>query len=58
MTIEKLSEKVNISCQNLSKIENGKGFMKADTFEKLCEAAQYYPLRNWSPLTMLCLAPK
>ncbi len=43
LTLEKLSEKINISYQNLSKIENGKGFLKADTFEKICSALNISP---------------
>ena len=43
LTLEKLSEKININYQNLSKIANGKGFLSAKTFEKLCEALKIAP---------------
>lgn len=43
LTLEKLAEKIGISYQNLSKIENGKGFIKAETFEKLCDALKILP---------------
>lgn len=43
LTLEKLAEKIDISYQNLSKIENGKGFLKADTFEKICSALNISP---------------
>ncbi len=43
LTLEKLAEKIDINYQNLSKIENGKGFLTAETFEKLCEALMITP---------------
>jgi len=43
LTLEKLAEKIGISYQNLSKIEHGKSFLKAKTFEKFCEALNITP---------------
>ena len=43
ITLEKLSEKIDINYQNLSKIANGKSFTTAKTFEKLCEALNITP---------------
>ncbi len=54
LTLEKLAEKISINYQNLSKIERGKGFVTADTLEKLCEvlnvsAEQLFSLNNSLP---------
>lgn len=38
LTLEKLAELIGINYQNLCKIEHGKGFVTADTFEKICQA--------------------
>jgi len=43
LTMENLAEKIDINYQNLSKIENGKGFVTADTFEKICDALGVKP---------------
>lgn len=40
---ELLAEKISISYQYLSQIEAGKNFLKAETFEKLCEALEITP---------------
>jgi len=43
LTLEKLAEHVGISYQNISKIENGKSFLKSDTLEKICEVLDVTP---------------
>ncbi len=43
LTLEKLAEKVGISYQNISKIENGRSFFKAETLEKICEVLDVTP---------------
>ena len=43
LTLEKVADKIGINHQNLSKVENGRGFVKAETFEKLCEVLEISP---------------
>ena len=49
LTLEKLAEKVDITHQNLSNIERGKSFLKAETLEKICKAL------NVSPCELFCM---
>lgn len=48
ISIEQLAAKVGISYQSLSKIERGKGFATAETFEKICESLHLTPEQLFS----------
>ena len=43
LTMEQLAGYVGINYQNLSKIENGRGFVTANTFDALCSALNISP---------------